>query len=85
MFIALQVSIYYAINMPGLAITISIVLCIQYTLIIYIIPYTQIQPSNPIFYDQLNKNHTLTKKYVLVTTKYTYNIQTQNQPYIIFM
>ena len=32
MFISLQVSVYYPTNIPGLAITISIVLCIQYTL-----------------------------------------------------
>jgi hypothetical protein len=76
MFIALEVCIYYTINMPGLAITISKVICIQYTLILHIIPYTNIQVPNPYFYTQLNRNLTITKKFILVTTKYTYNIQT---------
>ena len=68
MFISLQVSIYYPINIPGLTNTISIVLCIQYTLLLYI-SYAHVGTARPAFYAQLNKKYTTTKKSVLVTKK----------------
>jgi len=41
--------------MPGLAITISIVLCIQYTPILHITLCTHARARKPYFYTQLNK------------------------------
>jgi len=37
----------------------------------------KIPSPKPIFYNQLNKKHTITKKSALVTNKYTYNNKTE--------